>query len=117
MALRACDTGDDVALAAALDARDLLTRRFAPLLRDLNKARQGLGGDPRLEQDFLRLLAPAERAAREARSLNATLEARTHDAREAIGVQLGRLSHDDSARAAYVAAGAAADAPHLDLRR
>ena len=115
-ALRACESGDEAALAGALDARDLVTRRLAPLLRELTAARRS-AQDDHTRGEIDRLLAPVQSAAREAGQLNAVLEARAREARGEIGAQLARLSHDDSARSAYAAVGARPDGGHLDRRR
>lgn len=114
-ALRACDTADDAALAGALDARDLVTRRLAPLLRELSAARVA-APDARTRAEIDALLAPVRAAAGEAARLNAALEARAREVRAEIGAQLGRLSHDDSALSAYAAA-ARPGSGRLDLRR
>lgn len=115
-ALRACDSGDDAALAGALDARDLVTRRLAPLLRELSAARLSAPDAPtRAAIDAL--LAPVQGAAGEACRLNAALEARAREVRADIGAQLARLSHDDSARSAYAASAVHPGGGRLDLRR
>lgn len=115
-ALRACESGDEAALAGALDARDLVTRRLAPLLRELTAARRS-AQDDHTRGEIDRLLAPVQFAAREAGQLNTVLEARAREARGEIGAQLARLSHDDSARSAYAAVGARPDGGRLDTRR
>lgn len=115
-ATRACDSGDLTALAGALDGRDHVQKRIAPLMREVMAARRAAPNE-RARADIDRLLMPSRAVSEEARRLGLALEERANAARADIGAQLARLSHDDSARSAY----AAAAAPHgdslLDLRR
>lgn len=115
-ALRACDAGDDSALAGALDGRDLVAKRLTPLVREMVAARRS-APNASAQADIARALLSVRTIAAEARHVNDALDARAHSARADIGAQLARLSHDDSARSAY----AAATAPHgdslLDFRR
>ncbi|MEO7963192.1 MAG: hypothetical protein ABIT38_04695 [Gemmatimonadaceae bacterium] len=115
-AIRACDSGDAAALAGALDGRDLITRRLTPLLREMLARRRATPND-NARAAFDRLLLPVRASAEEARHINSELEMRANVVRADLGAQLGRLSHDDSARSAY----SAAVVPHsdslLDIRR
>lgn len=114
--IRACEAGDELALAAALDARDLLTPRFAVLARELAGARHMVQGHGVRERMDL-LLAPVLRKADEARALNTSLAARAQVVRTAVGEQLGRLAHEETAHARYAAATGHDDGQRLDLTR
>jgi hypothetical protein len=115
-ALRACESGDEVALAGALDGRGLVTRRLTPLLREMLAARHAAQSD-QARADIDRLLLPVRAGAQEARHIDAELETRAAGVRAEIGAQLARLSHDDSARSAYASAAVPHSDSRLDLRR
>lgn len=115
-AIRAVGAGDEIALAAALDARDLLTKRAGTLSAALSAA-QRAAPDPSTRKAIDALLHPAQRSARTAASLNADLTARAQSARDDIRAQLDRLTHDDAARAAYSSAAFRGDDQHFDIKR
>lgn len=118
-ALRAVESGDDAALGAALDARDLLAPRTALLSRSLGEARRT--ATSRATRDALdTALRPVRAAAAEAERLNGELARTAHAARLGIGEQLDRLRHDDAARQAYTAVAGRANGAgrsHLDRTR
>lgn len=115
-AIRAVGAGDEIALAAALDARDLLTKRAGTLSAALSAA-QRAAPDLATRKLIDTLLHPAQRSAQTAASLNADLTARAQSARDDIRAQLDRLTHDDAARAAYSSAAFRGDDQHFDIIR
>ncbi len=115
-ALRACDSGDENALAGAIDGRDLVAKRLTPLMREMLAVRRAAPNE-RAKAEIERALLAVRTAAEEARQVNTALESRVGAARADIGTQLARLSHDDSARSAYAAATVPQGDSLLDLRR
>jgi uncharacterized protein (DUF58 family) len=99
-ALRACDSGDGVALSAALDARDVLTTQVTALAAELASARRELHS-PAARRDFDALVAPLQDAVREATRLNQRLAERASSVRADVARQLERLNHDGAAVTAY----------------
>ena len=118
-AVRAVESGDEAALSAALDARDLLAPRTAQLSRALGDARRN--ATTRATRDAVEVaLRPVRAAAAEAERLNVELARTAHAARLGIGEQLDRLRHDSAARQAYAAVagrGNGAGRSHLDRTR
>jgi len=118
-AVRAVESGDEAALSAALDARDLLAPRTAQLSRALGDARRN--ATTRATRDAVEVaLRPVRAAAAEAERLNGELARTAHAARLGIGEQLDRLRHDSAARQAYAAVagrGNGAGRSHLDRTR
>ena len=115
-AIRAVGAGDEIALAAALDARDLLTKRVGTLSAALSAVRRA-APDLETRKVIDALLHPAQCSAHTAASLNAHLTARAKSARDDIRAQLDRLTHDDAARAAYSSAAFRGDDQHFDIIR
>ena len=99
LALRACANGDDVGLAAALDARELVTARFASQAAQLNAIMLSLPGEQRPGAQAV--LHPVHRAVQQAAAVNATLLKRTGELRMEIGRQLDALRRDQEATTAY----------------
>ncbi len=116
VAIRAVTSGDEIALAAALDARDLLTKRAASLTASLDASRRAATTSVRRD-GINKLLRPAQRSADAAVGLNAELMALAQSARDAIREQLDRLTHDDAARAAYGSHAYRGDDHGFDIRR
>lgn len=114
--LRACGSGDDAALAAALDARDLVSARAESLVQAVAAARRAAGSKGARDA-FDLALRPAQVAAAAAAVANAELERQAHAARTILGEQLDRLRHDDAARSAYTAAAGRGEPARLDLTR
>lgn len=113
---RACAAGDEVALAAALDEREVVTARVAVVLRDVDADRRAASSNAaRAALDLA--LRPAPAAARAAAHANAELERQANAARTGLGEQLDRLRHDDAARSAYTAAVGRGELSRLDLTR
>jgi len=98
-AVRACEDGDTVALAVALDARELVTSRLATLASQVQALRLGA---PRAERAAVdALLAPVYAAAGHAATINATLLARADASRLEVGRQIDLLRRDREAASAY----------------
>jgi hypothetical protein len=114
--IRACAAGDDAALGAALDARDLVNTSADALVRGLVLDRQAASSNAAVAALDL-ALRPAWAAAEAAAEANAKLERQAHAARTVLGEQLDRLRHDDAARSAYTAAVGHGEPSRLDLTR
>jgi hypothetical protein len=99
--LHACDGGDDAALSTVLDARDLVSARFATVSGQVAVMRRSLPRDQRTGADAL--LEPVHRAVRQAAAINAALLQRASDLRVDIGRQLDLLRRDHEATSAYAA--------------
>jgi hypothetical protein len=109
-AIRACDARDGDALAAAIDARELVTAR----LRQLGSLHSAAAprGESAAAREARAALAECARAAARA---NQDLVRRVGEARDDVARQLERLTHDETAVAGYARAMPRASA--LDLRR
>lgn len=101
VALRASGAGDGNALAGALDAREIATRRLLELGRGQAAPSQ--------------LPAPTRHLVDAAVKANDALTARVAASRDAIRIELDRLTRDESALAGY--AGSAPRINTVDVRR
>lgn len=97
--LQACASSDDAALATALDARDLVSARFATVSGHLAVMRRALPRDQRASADAA--LEPVHRGVRQAAAVNTVLLQRASDLRVDIGRQLDLLRRDHEAASAY----------------
>ena len=115
-ALLACTQHDELALDAALNDRDLLSKRVALLAQQLTGARR-VALTPRARAAIDAVLRPVHVAAQRAARLNHELSECAERARNDVGAQLDRLRHDDAALSAYAAAAPRSDESRLDLTR
>ncbi|MCC6316049.1 MAG: hypothetical protein IT361_00060 [Gemmatimonadaceae bacterium] len=97
--LQACVESNDGALATALDARDLVSARFATVAGHVSALRRVMPRGQRADADAI--LAPVERVVRHAATLNGALLQRAADLRGDIGRQLDLLRRDAEAGKAY----------------
>lgn len=97
--LQACDSRDDAALSTVLDARDLVSARFATVSGHVAALRRSLARDQRASADAA--LEPVHRAVRQATAINTALLQRASDLRVDIGRQLDLLRRDHEATSAY----------------
>ncbi|MCC6928886.1 MAG: hypothetical protein IT359_07860 [Gemmatimonadaceae bacterium] len=118
-AIQSVDSGDEAALLAALDARELLAPRTTQLATSLGDTRRN--ATSRSTRDALdAALRPIRAAAAQAERVNGELARKAHAARLVIGEQLDRLRHDSAARHAYASVagrGNGAGRSHLDRTR
>ncbi len=114
--IRACASGDDAALGAALDARDLVSARAALVLQGIDASRR-VASSNASRSALDAALGPAQLAARAAADANAELERQAQAARTTLGEQIDRLRHDDAARSAYTAVVGHGEPSRLDLTR
>jgi hypothetical protein len=112
-ATRASVTHDTQALAAALDARELLIPRVAALARTLQHREHTLTADERPRFDAI--MRPVLRAWNLAADANAQLLSRTQEARSAVGSELDLVRQAADAASAYGAVPAGAG--RYDARR
>ena len=115
-AIRAVSSGDEIALAATLDARDLLTKRAGVLSASLVAARRTAPNESARAGIDVHL-RPVQHSAHTAARLNVDLTTRAQAARDDIRSQLERLTHDDAARAAYGSASFRGDDHGFDIKR
>jgi hypothetical protein len=104
LAIGALGEGDDARARAALDERDALRERLAPLLEGLVAARLRMRSDPALAGDARALgalVALVERQAARAAEVDEALSLAAARRRDAIADELDRLEHDAAVRAAY----------------
>lgn len=115
-AIVACATGDDVALATTLDARDIVASRASELTRAFDLARRV--ATTTAARDVLdQSLRPVRVAATTAQRLNDDLANHAQSLRTTLGEQLDRLRHDESARSAYAEAALRGERTFLDVTR
>ena len=98
-ALRACNGGDGLSLAASLDARDLIGKRLSTLTSQVVAERNELPA--RLQSPADALLMPVARAAEHAATMNAHLLALATNARLAIAQELEQMGRDNEASTKY----------------
>jgi hypothetical protein len=111
--LQACASSDDVALSSALDARDLVSARFAVVSGQVAALRRALPLEQRTRADAA--LEPVTRAVQQASAINAVLLQRASDVRVDIGRQLDLLRRDHEATSAYHHAPGAASTRPADM--
>lgn len=115
-ARQACVNGDAEALAAALDARESVTRQMAPMVSALAQARRALER-PETLAAFDAAVRPVQLAAMLAGQRNALLVEHAQSARTALGEAIDRLRHDSAAQSAYAAVAERDESSQLDLTR
>ena len=113
--LQACDASDDAGLSTVLDARDLVSARFATVSGQIAVMRRTLPRDQRASAEAA--LEPVHRAVRHAAAVNAALLQRASDLRVDIGRQLDLLRRDHEATSAYHHAAPAPSSRGLDETR
>ena len=113
-AMAACEADSEPALAAALDARDLLMPQVELVTRRLSNLRPTIA-PASARKHFDGAVAHVLGLAADAVRMNAELEARAAGLRVRLGRQLDRLRHDEGGLSAYAATPAGDSV--LDLRR
>lgn len=96
-ALAAAEAGDEVALRRALDERDRVAERLAPLVRDLGLARASAGGARLAEAEAAGVVA----AALAVQEVDARLTRRLAEIRAGVARDLDRMDHAGASPAAY----------------
>ena len=109
-AVRACEAQDADALAAAIDARELVTARLRNLVVAAGSARSAGAAAP-----AARILQALEATVRAATDANELLVQRVSQSRDELARQLERVNQDETGLAGY--ARAMPRSGRVDLRR